>query len=205
MIAAVRCGHQVGASPGSVGVPKVPFMVQPNYLGIGARGFDAGDPSTPNYAPANLSRNASLTVERLAGRYTLKAEFDRLRSQLDRSPRCTRRRWIFSPDTMLLVPSTSTKRTHVIEIGMAATSGGNGAYWHDAWSKPELSSSRWIGDGTSTKRTIPVAVGGGLTSGVTAVSGGFSPNLSVKNVLSVKAGGTTSYALTADHRLFSWG
>ena len=85
MVAAERRGRRTGATPGYVGVPRVPFMVRPNYLGVGARGFDAGDPTPANYAPANLSRNAALTAERLAARHALMSEFDRLRCRLDRA------------------------------------------------------------------------------------------------------------------------
>ena len=53
------------AMPGYVGVPRVPFMVRPNYLGVSARGFDAGDPSTTTYAPQNMALDQALTRDRL--------------------------------------------------------------------------------------------------------------------------------------------
>lgn len=73
------------AMPGYVGVPRVPFMVRPNYLGVGAKGFDAGDPSTAGYAPPNLALNRELTVSRLDSRHDLKAAFDDLRRHRDAS------------------------------------------------------------------------------------------------------------------------
>lgn len=71
--------------PGYVGVPRVPFMVRPNYLGLSARGFDAGDPSTAVYAPPNLALNRELTPDRLTARQSLKTSFDAFRRQLDES------------------------------------------------------------------------------------------------------------------------
>ncbi|MFO0875780.1 MAG: DUF1501 domain-containing protein [Gemmataceae bacterium] len=71
--------------PGYVGVPRVPFMVRPNYLGVSARGFDAGDPSAVPYAPANLSLAGDLAPSRVATRRSLKQRFDQMRGQLDRA------------------------------------------------------------------------------------------------------------------------
>lgn len=84
MIAAQLRQSQVPAIPGYVGVPRVPFMVRPNYLGLSAKGFDAGDPSTTGYAPSNLTLNRELTQDRLNARQSLKTTFDAFRRQLDR-------------------------------------------------------------------------------------------------------------------------
>lgn len=73
------------AMPGYVGVPRVPFMVRPNYLGVVAKGFDAGDPSTTGYAPPNLSLGRELSTNRLDGRHELKSTFDRLRNPRERT------------------------------------------------------------------------------------------------------------------------
>lgn len=73
------------ALPGYVGIPRIPFMVRPNYLGVSARGFDAGNPATPGYSPSNLVLNSSLTQDRLTSRQTLKSEFDNLRHKIERS------------------------------------------------------------------------------------------------------------------------
>lgn len=85
MIAAELRGRRPAALPGYIGVPRVPFMVRPNYLGVSARGFDAGDPSTAVYSPPNLTLDQALTADRLAGRHSLKACFDGLRRRLDRT------------------------------------------------------------------------------------------------------------------------
>jgi hypothetical protein len=74
-----------GALPGYVGVPRVPFMVRPNYLGLTARGFDAGDPSVPAYAPPNLALAAALTQDRVSERNALRASLDGLRRQFGRT------------------------------------------------------------------------------------------------------------------------
>ncbi len=85
MIAAELRNRRSTAMPGYVGIPRVPFMVRPNYLGVGARGFDAGDPSTATYAPPNLALNQALTSERLQARQSLMGKFDSLRRRLDRA------------------------------------------------------------------------------------------------------------------------
>lgn len=85
MIAAQLRASPATAMPGYVGVPRVPFMVRPSYLGVSARGFDAGDPSIPTYAPPNLALQGALSPPRLHARHSLKARFDSLRRQLDRA------------------------------------------------------------------------------------------------------------------------
>jgi hypothetical protein len=85
MIAAALHPRRSAAMPGYVGVPRVPFMVRPNYLGVSARGFDAGDPSTTTYAPPNLALDQALTRDRLKARQSLRARFDSLRRRLDRA------------------------------------------------------------------------------------------------------------------------
>jgi len=85
MIAAELRRDAPSAMPGYIGVPRVPFMVRPNYLGISARGFDAGDPSTAVYAPPNLALDRELTQDRLKARNSLKSYLDAMRRQLDHS------------------------------------------------------------------------------------------------------------------------
>lgn len=70
--------------PGYVGVPRVPFMVRPNYLGLTAHGFDAGDPSVPAYAPPNLALSTALTRDRVEQRHSLRGNLDWFRRTLDR-------------------------------------------------------------------------------------------------------------------------
>jgi hypothetical protein len=85
MIAAELRARRSTAMPGYVGVPRVPFMVRPNYLGVSAKGFDAGDPSVANYAPANLALGQALSQDRVKARRSLKSSFDSLRKRLDRA------------------------------------------------------------------------------------------------------------------------
>ncbi|MGL4551059.1 MAG: DUF1501 domain-containing protein [Gemmataceae bacterium] len=85
MIAAELRGKRATALPGYVGVPRVPFLVRPNYLGVSAQGFDAGDPSLAGYAPPNLALDGALTQDRVRGRHSLMARFDGLRRRLDRA------------------------------------------------------------------------------------------------------------------------
>src|SRR5262245_6411335 len=68
MIAAELRASRSVPMPGYVGIPRVPFMVRPNYLGVAARGFDAGDPSVKTYAPANLALDQALSKDRLKAR-----------------------------------------------------------------------------------------------------------------------------------------
>jgi hypothetical protein len=72
--------HQL---PQYVGVPSTPFMTRPNYLGLGHKGFAAGDPSTAGYAPPNLGLVAGISGGRFRDRRTLLGQFDALRRDVD--------------------------------------------------------------------------------------------------------------------------
>jgi Protein of unknown function (DUF1501) len=69
--------------PRYVGIPRVPFMVQPTYLGMTHAGFAAGNPSVPDFRPPNLSLDAGIDGARLDDRRGLVAELDRYRRGRD--------------------------------------------------------------------------------------------------------------------------
>ena len=69
--------------PRYVGVPRVPFMVQPTYLGMVHSGFASGDPSAPKFRPPNLSLDAGVGGARLDDRRSLVAQLDRYRRAHD--------------------------------------------------------------------------------------------------------------------------
>ena len=83
MIASRLRGQPADGLPRYVGVPRVPFMVQPTYLGMAHAGFAAGDPSAANYRPKNLTLDAGIGGARLDDRRGLVAQLDRYRQAAD--------------------------------------------------------------------------------------------------------------------------
>jgi hypothetical protein len=83
MIASHLRGTAASGLPRYVGIPRVPFMVQPNYLGIAHSGFAAGNPALANYRPQNLTLDAGVNAARLDDRQGLVAQLDRLRRAHD--------------------------------------------------------------------------------------------------------------------------
>src|SRR6185436_4482209 len=83
MIASRLRGQPADGLPRYVGVPRVPFMVQPTYLGMAHSGFAAGDPSVANYRPKNLTLDAGIGGARLDDRRGLVAQLDRYRQAAD--------------------------------------------------------------------------------------------------------------------------
>ncbi len=79
MIASKLRGPGTGGLPGYVGVPRVPFMVQPNYLGMSHAGFAAGDPAAEHYRPRNLTLDAGVDGARMSDRKSLVSQLDRYR------------------------------------------------------------------------------------------------------------------------------
>ncbi len=69
--------------PPYVGVPSAPFMTRPNYLGLGHKGFNAGDPSLAAYVPPKLGLAGGIAASRFRERQTLLGQFDVLRHELD--------------------------------------------------------------------------------------------------------------------------
>jgi hypothetical protein len=82
---ASRCrGLRPDGLPEYVGVPRVPFMTRPTYLGLGHQGFAAGDPSAAGYAPPGRALVGGVTPAGFGDRRRLLGEFDRLRRDIDR-------------------------------------------------------------------------------------------------------------------------
>jgi hypothetical protein len=83
MIASKLRGSPSSGLPSYVGVPRVPFMTQPTYLGMTHSGFASGDPSQANFHPPNLLLNAGLDGARLDDRRGLVTQLDRYRRATD--------------------------------------------------------------------------------------------------------------------------
>lgn len=83
MIASRQRGFRADGMPQYVGIPKVPFMVRPTYLGVSHAGFPTGDPSLPGFRPGALTLDAGLNASRLDDRRGLMRQFDALRKNHD--------------------------------------------------------------------------------------------------------------------------
>ncbi|HTM54238.1 MAG TPA: DUF1501 domain-containing protein [Pirellulales bacterium] len=83
MVTSRMRGPDPSGLPRYVGIPRVPFMVQPTYLGMTHSGFAAGDPSAAKFRPPNLSLDAGLNGERLDDRRGLVRQLDRYRRAFD--------------------------------------------------------------------------------------------------------------------------
>jgi hypothetical protein len=83
MVTSRMRGPDPSGLPRYVGIPRVPFMVQPTYLGMTHSGFAAGDPSAANFRPPNLSLDAGLNGQRLDDRRGLVRQLDRYRRAFD--------------------------------------------------------------------------------------------------------------------------
>jgi hypothetical protein len=83
MIASKARGLRPDGLPQYVGIPRQPFMTRPVYLGLGHKGFHAGDPSAAGYAPPNLALAGGLTPGQFGDRRGLLGRFDRLRRDID--------------------------------------------------------------------------------------------------------------------------
>jgi hypothetical protein len=85
MVASRVRGQRPDGLPQYVGIPQTPFMTRPAYLGLGCKGFHAGNPAVPNYSPPNLRLAGGVTPDRLADRRGLLSGFDALRRDLDQT------------------------------------------------------------------------------------------------------------------------
>jgi hypothetical protein len=83
MIASRMRPGPLSGLPSYVGLPRVPFMTQPNYLGMVHSGFATGDPSVANFRPPNLSLDAGVNGARLDDRRALVGQLDRYRRAYD--------------------------------------------------------------------------------------------------------------------------
>lgn len=85
MVASKARGLRADGLPGYVGIPQQPFMTRPAYLGVGYKGFNAGNPAAANYAPPSLALEGGVRPEQFFERRQLLAGFDRLRREIDHS------------------------------------------------------------------------------------------------------------------------
>lgn len=83
MVVSKMRGPGPNGLPAYLGIPSIPPMISPSYLGVSHRGFAVGDPSLTNFQPRNLTIDASLNATRLQNRGQLLSQFDRLRRDLD--------------------------------------------------------------------------------------------------------------------------
>jgi hypothetical protein len=83
MVASRMRGSSAHNLPPYVGIPSAPFMTRPNYLGLGHKGFNAGDPSLSAYVPPKLGLAGGIGESRFRERRTLLGRFDVLRRELD--------------------------------------------------------------------------------------------------------------------------
>ena len=58
-------------------------MTRPGYLGLGFKGFNTGDPSSPHFRPPNLQLAAGVYGGRFRARRTLLQQFDQWRRDAD--------------------------------------------------------------------------------------------------------------------------
>ena len=77
-------GARADGLPAYVGIPQQPFMTRPAYLGVGYKGFDAGNPAAEKYSPPSLALAGGMHLDRFLDRRQLLSGFDRLRRDLDR-------------------------------------------------------------------------------------------------------------------------
>ncbi len=78
-------GPGSGGFPPYVTIPNRMYMVRPTYLGLEHGGFEARDPSIPDYRPATLSLAGGTDTRRLDNRRRLLGEVDRYRRENDPS------------------------------------------------------------------------------------------------------------------------
>ncbi|HEX3724835.1 MAG TPA: DUF1501 domain-containing protein [Pirellulales bacterium] len=83
MITSKLRGTPASGLPGYVGIPRVPFMTQPVYLGMAHSGFVSGDPSVAGFHPPNLTLDGGVDGSRLDDRRGLVAQLDRYRRGYD--------------------------------------------------------------------------------------------------------------------------
>jgi hypothetical protein len=83
MIASHMRGPSPAGLPQYVGIPSAPFMTRPNYLGLGHKGFNTGDPAAAGYVPPNLRLVGGIDKDRFHDRRSLLSHFDSLRRDLD--------------------------------------------------------------------------------------------------------------------------
>jgi hypothetical protein len=76
-------GLRVDSVPQYVGVPNMPFMTRPNYVGAAHRGFASGDPLRDDPTPPELKLSAGVTPRALDRRAALLRHLESDRSTAD--------------------------------------------------------------------------------------------------------------------------
>lgn len=83
MVASRTLGLHPRAVPRYVGIPGPFQMTRPAYLGREHMAFATTDPAVENYAPPHLRLVGGLDLRRLDQRLAIRAQFDRLRRDID--------------------------------------------------------------------------------------------------------------------------
>jgi hypothetical protein len=145
MIASKLRGAGPGGLPAYVGVPRVPFMVKPTYLGMTHAGFSAGNPAVPGFKPQNLSLNAGINGHRLDDRKSLVAQLDRYRRARDLHG-AVQATDEFREQAFELLTSTSVEQAFALEQEKPAT---RDRYGRHLWGQSCLLARRLAEAGTS--------------------------------------------------------
>ncbi|MDA0835765.1 MAG: DUF1501 domain-containing protein [Planctomycetota bacterium] len=83
MIAGSLRGLGDGGLPNYIGVPSMPYMTRPNYIGVEFAGYQVNDPGNEDYAPPSLKISADRNPEQMIDRRKLLAQFDRFQREID--------------------------------------------------------------------------------------------------------------------------
>jgi hypothetical protein len=145
MIASKLRGAGPGGLPSYVGLPRVPFMVQPTYLGMTHAGFSAGNPAVPGFKPQNLSLNAGMNGHRLDDRKALVSQLDRYRRARDLHG-AVQATDEFRKQAFELLTSTSVEHAFALDKETPAT---RDRYGRHLWGQSCLLARRLAEAGTS--------------------------------------------------------
>jgi hypothetical protein len=134
-----------GGLPAYVGIPRVPFMTQPTYLGMTHAGFAAGNPAVANFKPPNLLLDAGIGGQRLGDRKSLVAQLDQYRRSHDLHG-AVRATDEFREQAFELLTSTTVADAFALESETSAT---RDRYGRHLWGQSCLLARRLAEAGTS--------------------------------------------------------
>ncbi len=145
MLASRLRGSPSSGLPAYVGIPRVPFMTQPTYLGMSHGGFATGDPSVPNFHPPNLLLDAGINGSRLDDRRGLVAQLDRYRraNDLHGAVEATDQ---FRQQAFQLLTSTAVANAFALDKELPAT---RDRYGRHLWGQSCLLARRLVEAGAS--------------------------------------------------------
>jgi hypothetical protein len=145
MLASRLRGSPPSGLPAYVGIPRVPFMTQPTYLGMSHGGFATGDPSVPNFHPPNLLLDAGINGSRLDDRRGLVAQLDRYRraNDLHGAVEATDQ---FRQQAFQLLTSTAVANAFALDKELPAT---RDRYGRHLWGQSCLLARRLVEAGAS--------------------------------------------------------